>query len=44
MNRFLREWVALGLVLIAHACNCLAWSAALPVWQGTDEAAHFGLA
>jgi hypothetical protein len=44
MIRILRDWGALGLVLIAHLFNSLLWSAALPLWQGTDEAAHFGLA
>ncbi len=42
--RILRDWGALGLILIAHLFNSLVWSAALPLWQGTDEAAHFGLA
>ena len=42
-RKHLPEWFALGLILAAHLVNSLTWSVAVPLWQGTDEAAHFGL-
>lgn len=31
------------MLLALHVVNSLAWCVALPLWQGADEAAHFGL-
>jgi 4-amino-4-deoxy-L-arabinose transferase-like glycosyltransferase len=43
-QRILRvEWITLAAVLGAYLVTALTWCVALPLWQGTDEAAHFGL-
>jgi hypothetical protein len=41
-----KEWAGAllpALLVALHIVNTLMWSVALPLWQGTDEAAHFGL-
>jgi hypothetical protein len=37
------EWTTVALLLAFHVVNSLAWCIAFPLWQGADEAAHFGL-
>ena len=36
-----REWYSLGFLLLLTLLNGLLWSAAVPLWQGTDEDGHF---
>jgi len=43
LRRWTGEWGALAAIGAAYALVSLAWCVALPLWQGTDEAAHFGL-